>query len=58
MNASLSCLQVKDPRKMKFPLKSVESSKNGIESDTGNHRPPYETGRNGTMSEGLSGGDL
>ena len=26
MNACLSCLQVKDPRKMKFPLKSVESS--------------------------------
>ena len=26
MNAYLSCLQVKDPRKMKFPLKSVESS--------------------------------
>ena len=27
MNAFLSCLQVNDPRKMKFPLKSVESSK-------------------------------
>ena len=27
VNASLTCLQVKDPRKMKFPLKSVESSK-------------------------------
>ena len=26
VNACLSCLQVKDPRKMKFPLKSVESS--------------------------------
>ena len=26
MNACLSCLQVKDPRKMKFPLKSVEQS--------------------------------
>ena len=26
MNACLACLQVKDPRKMKFPLKSVESS--------------------------------
>ena len=25
-NACLACLQVKDPRKMKFPLKSVESS--------------------------------
>ena len=27
VNACLACLQVKDPRKMKFPLKSVESSK-------------------------------
>ena len=26
VNACLACLQVKDPRKMKFPLKSVESS--------------------------------
>ena len=26
MNACLACLQVKDPRKKKFPLKSVESS--------------------------------
>ena len=26
MNACLACPQVKDPRKMKFPLKSVESS--------------------------------
>ena len=26
MNACLACLQVKDPRKMKVPLKSVESS--------------------------------
>ena len=26
MNACLACLQVTDPRKMKFPLKSVESS--------------------------------
>ena len=26
VNACLSCLQLKDPRKMKFPLKSVESS--------------------------------
>ena len=26
MNACLECLQVKDPRKMKFPLKSFESS--------------------------------
>ena len=26
MYACLTCLQVKDPRKMKFPLKSVESS--------------------------------
>ena len=26
-NACLACLQVKDPRKMKFPLNSVESSK-------------------------------
>ena len=26
VNAYLACLQVKDPRKMKFPLKSVESS--------------------------------
>ena len=26
MNACLSCLLVKDPKKMKFPLKSVESS--------------------------------
>ena len=26
MNACLACLQVNDPRKMKFPLKSVESS--------------------------------
>ena len=26
VNAFLACLQVKDPRKMKFPLKSVESS--------------------------------
>ena len=26
VDACLSCLQVKDPRKMKFPLKSVESS--------------------------------
>ena len=26
INACLSCLQVKDPRKMKFPLKSAESS--------------------------------
>ena len=26
VNACLGCLQVKDPRKMKFPLKSVESS--------------------------------
>ena len=26
MNAYLACLQVKDPRKMKFPLKSVERS--------------------------------
>ena len=26
VNASLSCLQVEDPRKMKFPRKSVESS--------------------------------
>ena len=26
VNACLSCLQVNDPRKMKFPLKSVESS--------------------------------
>ena len=26
MNACLTCLQVEDPRKMKFPLKSVESS--------------------------------
>ena len=26
VNACLTCLQVKDPRKMKFPLKSVESS--------------------------------
>ena len=25
MNACLACLQVKDPRKMKFPLKSAES---------------------------------
>ena len=25
VNACLQCLQVKDPRKMKFPLKSVES---------------------------------
>ena len=27
VNACLSCLQVKDPRKIKFPLRSVESSK-------------------------------
>ena len=27
VNACLACLQVKDPRKMKFPLNSVESSK-------------------------------
>ena len=27
VNAYLACLQVKDPRKMKFPLKSVENSK-------------------------------
>ena len=27
VNACLACLQVKDPRKMKFPLKSVEISK-------------------------------
>ena len=26
VNACLSCLQVKDPRKMKFPLKSLGSS--------------------------------
>ena len=26
VNACLACMQVKDPRKMKFPLKSVESS--------------------------------
>ena len=26
VNTCLSCLQVKDPRKMKFPLRSVESS--------------------------------
>ena len=26
IKACLSCLQVKDPRKMKFPVKSVESS--------------------------------
>ena len=26
VNACLSCLQVKDPRKVKFPLKMVESS--------------------------------
>ena len=26
VNAFLSCLQVKDPKKMKFPLKSVENS--------------------------------
>ena len=26
VNACFSCLQVKDPRKMKFPLKSMESS--------------------------------
>ena len=26
VNACLACLQVKDPRKIKFPLKSVESS--------------------------------
>ena len=26
VNACLACLQEKDPRKMKFPLKSVESS--------------------------------
>ena len=26
VNACLSCLQVKDPRKMKLPLKSMESS--------------------------------
>ena len=26
VNACLSCLQVKDPRKMKFPLKLVERS--------------------------------
>ena len=26
VNACLACLQVKDPRKLKFPLKSVESS--------------------------------
>ena len=31
VNACLSCLQVKDPRKMKFPLKSVEISElNGV----------------------------
>ena len=74
VNACLSCLQVKDPRKMKFRLKSVESS--GFNevvqidhqkicmadftklSGTGNHRPLYETGRSGTMSDGLSGRDL
>ena len=59
---------------MKFPLKSVESSEfNEVVqidhqqigmtdftklSDTGNHRPLYETGRSGTMSDGLSGRDL
>ena len=26
MNACLACLPVIDPRKMKFPLKSIESS--------------------------------
>ena len=26
VNACLACLQLKDPRKMKFPLKSIESS--------------------------------
>ena len=74
MNTCLSCLQVKDTRKIKFPLKSVESlalnevvqikpsedlhDRLGIQSNTRNHRTLYETIRNATMSDGLSGRDL
>ena len=74
MNTCLSCLQVKDTRKMKFPLKSVESlalnevvqikpseylhDRLGIQSNTRNHRTLYETIRIATMSDGLSGRDL
>ena len=71
VNACLACLQVKDPRKMNFSLKSVEISefnevlqidhlhdRLGIQSDTGNFRQLHQTGRRGTMSEGLSGRDL
>ena len=74
VNTCLSCLQVKDTRKIKFPLKSVESlalnevvqiklsedlhDRLGIQSNTRNHRTLYETVRIATMSDGLSGRDL
>ena len=73
MSACLSCLQVKDPRKMKLPsspwkaLNSLGRSDRpaedlhdrlGIQSDTGNYKPLHETGRGGTMSDGFGGRDL
>ena len=74
VNACLACLLVKDPRKMKFLLKSVESSefnevvqidhqKNlhdrvGVLPDTGYNRPLQEVGRSGAVSDSLGRGDL
>ena len=68
VNACLVCLQVKNPRKMKFPLKSVESSEfNEVVkidhqkicmTDTGYNRPLHKAGRSGAVSNSLGRGDL
>ena len=59
MNACLAYLQVKDPRKLKFPLKSVVlHDRIGIKPKIGQNSPLYEVGGSGAMSNSLSGGDL
>ena len=62
VSACLSCLQVKDPRKMKRGRADRPSEdlhdRNGIQSDTGIYRPVHETGRSVTMSDGLSGREV
>ena len=67
VNACLACLQMKNPRKMKFPLKSVESSEfnevvqidhQKICMTLCHNRSYHKVGRSGAVSNSLGRGDV